>query len=113
MVVLLKEAYILWIDCYKKLPKPQRYTLGQHIDGLFIAGIEAAVQAGFLSGTDKQPYVRLAIRKVDTLKVLLMILWETKALETKGYANLSIILDEVGRMLGGWNGQLNKTTPRT
>ena len=113
VVIRIKEAYVLWLDCYRKIPKPERYTLGQHIDELFIASIEAAVQAGFLSGSEKQPYVKLAIRKVDTLKVLLMILWETKSMETKKYADLSIILDEVGRMLGGWSGQLNKTQPRT
>ena len=54
------------------------------------------------------PYVRLAIRKTDTLKILLMILWETKSLDNKKYVALSIKIDEIGRMLGGWNGQLSK-----
>lgn len=52
--------------------------------------------------------MRLAIRKLDTLKILLLILWETKSLDTKKYAALSIPLEEIGRMLGGWNGQLVK-----
>jgi hypothetical protein len=37
-----------------------------------------------------------------------MILWETKSLDDKKYITLSVILDEVGKMLGGWNGQLIK-----
>lgn len=37
-----------------------------------------------------------------------MILWETKSLDTKKYISLSEKIDEIGRMLGGWNGQLTK-----
>jgi len=48
------------------------------------------------------------LRKVDTLKIFLMILWETKSLDNKKYIALSQKVDEIGRMLGGWNGQLQK-----
>ena len=61
-----------------------------------------------MTKSSEQPWVRLAIRKLDTLKVLLLVLWETKSLDTKKYAALSIPLEEVGKMLGGWNGQLTK-----
>lgn len=37
-----------------------------------------------------------------------MILWETKSLDNKKYIALSLKIDEVGKMLGGWNGQLVK-----
>ena len=70
--------------------------------------MEAVAEASFLSRTEKQPYVRLAIRKTDTLKVLLMVLWETKSLDNKKYVAISVQLDEIGKMLGGWNGQLTK-----
>jgi len=78
------------------------------VDTLFVEVIEAIASATFLSRSEKQPWVRLAIRKLDTLKVLLLVLWETKSLETKKYAALSLPLEEVGKMLGGWNGQLTK-----
>lgn len=81
---------------------------------MFIEIIEAVSAAAFLSREEKLPYVRLATRKVDALKLLCMILWETKSLDTKKYIALSEILDEVGKMLGGWNGQLakNSTPPK-
>lgn len=104
----LKAAYILWTQYYQILPKIHRYSLGEHVDTLFVEIIEAIACASFLARNEKQPYVRLAIRKLDTLKVLLMVLWETKSLDTKKYAVLSAPLDEVGKMLGGWNGQLSK-----
>lgn len=104
----LKAAYILWSSYYQILPKTQRYSLGERLDTLFVEVIEAIACASFLARNEKQPYVRLAIRKLDTLKVLLMVLWETKSLDTKKYGALSLPLDEVGKMLGGWNGQLSK-----
>ena len=70
--------------------------------------MEAIAGATFLSKGEKQPWVRLAIRKLDILKVLLLVLWETKSFDTKKYAALSVPLEEVGKMLGGWNGQLTK-----
>ena len=51
----------------------------------------------FLHQKEKLPYVRLAIRKIDTLKIFLMILWETKSMDNKKYIALSLKLDEVGR----------------
>ncbi len=64
--------------------------------------------AAFLSKEEKTPYVRIAIRKLDTLKILLMVLLETKSLDEKKYIALSLPLNEIGKMLGGWNGQLLK-----
>lgn len=103
-----KVAYALWHQYHQALPKLHRYSLGQRIDLLFIEALEAIATALFLSREEKLPFVQRAIRKLDTLKVLLLIIWETKSLDTKKYTALSLSLDEVGRMLGGWSGQLQK-----
>ena len=108
MLQKLKTSYLLWHSYHQTLPKDQRYSLGQRIDSLFIEAIESVAIAAFLSQTEKPPYVRLAIRKVDTLKILLMILWETKSIDDKKYIVLSEHLNEIGKMLGGWIGQLQK-----
>lgn len=104
----LKGAYLLWYGFLPTLPKAHRYSLGARIDTLFIEAIEGVASAAFLQPKEKVAYVRYAIRKVDTLKVLLLILWETKSLDNKKYIALSLRIDEVGRMLGGWSGQLGK-----
>ncbi len=104
----VKGAYLLWYGFYQALPKIHRHSLGQRIDNVFVEIIEAIATASFLGRTEKLPYVRRAIQKTDTVKILLMILWETKSLDNKKYVALSIKLDEIGKMLGGWNGQLTK-----
>ena len=108
-----KNAYLLWYEYYQIIPKMHRHSLGRRIDTLFVEIIEALATASFLVREEKLPYVRLAIRKVDTLRVFLMILWETKSFDDKKYIALSLKIDEIGRMLGGWNGQLQKqNSPR-
>jgi hypothetical protein len=109
----VKSAYLSWYSHYQILPKLHRHSLGQRIDNLFVEVIEAISVASFLSRDEKQPYVRLAIRKTDTLKILLMVLWETKSLDNKKYIALSLKIEEFGRMLGGWNGQLTKQNSPT
>ncbi len=103
-----KSAYLLWFEYYQTIPKTHKHSLGQRIDTIFIEIIEALTTAAFLSRPDKLPYVRIAIRKVDTLKILLLILWETKSLDNKKYIAISSKVDEMGKMLGGWHGQLQK-----
>ncbi len=104
----LKEAYVLWFEYYKTLPKAHRYSLGKRVDDLFVASIEGVSQASFLPREKKLPYVQYAIQKLDTVKIFLMILWETKSLDNKKYIALSLKLEEIGRMLGGWSGQIAK-----
>jgi len=82
--------------------------LGQKIDTLLVETIEAITTACFLHKNEKLPYVRRAIQKMDTLKIFLLMLWETKSLDNKKYIVLAVKLDEIGKMLGGWNGQLTK-----
>ena len=64
--------------------------------------------ASFVKKTDKIIYLRTAIRKLDTLKILLNILWETRSIDSQKYELLSLPLDEIGKMLGGWLGQVEK-----
>ena len=59
------------------------------------------------------PFVRQAIRKMDTLKILLLILWEAKSLDNKKYIALAQKIEEIGKILGGWNGQLVKQNSPT
>ena len=109
-----KDAYLLWYQYYQIIPKNHRHSLGQRVDTLFVEITETLSVASFLLREEKLPYVKFAIRKVDTLKIFLMILWETKSLDNKKYIALSEKIDEIGKMLGGWNGQLTKqNSPNT
>jgi hypothetical protein len=109
----VKTVYISWYNYYQTLPKLHRHSLGQRIDSLFIETMEAISVASFLQKEEKLPWIKVAVRKIDTAKLLLMVLWETKSLDDKKYILLSTQLDEIGKMLGGWNGQVSKQNSPT
>ncbi|HEY4521312.1 MAG TPA: four helix bundle protein [Candidatus Paceibacterota bacterium] len=109
----IKSSYILWHEYHSKLPKVHQYTVGAKIDLLFVEVMEMVSAAAFLPKHEKLPYLRIAIRKFDTIKLLLLVLWESKSLDTKKYAALSLPCDEIGKMLGGWQGQLIKNSTPT
>lgn len=110
MLERLKLAYLLWHEYHSKLPKVHRYTVGAKIDTLFVEVMEMVSSAAFLPQQEKLPYLRIAMRKFDAMKLLLLILWESKSLDTKKYAALSVPIDEIGKQLGGWQGQLAKNS---
>ena len=105
----IKTVYILWYGYYQVLPQLHRHSLRNRIDTLFIETIEAISIASFLPKEEKRSYISIAIRKTDTAKILLMVLWETKSLDNKKYIALSDQINTIGKMLGGWNGQLAKS----
>ena len=106
MLEKIKHAYTLWHHFHELLPKTQKYSLGNRIDKLFIESIESTTTAAFLPPTEKLPWVRQALRKTDTIQVLLQVLWDTKSLEDKHYIALTTELASIGQNLGGWNGKL-------
>ncbi len=67
----------------------------------------------FTSGADKIPHVQCSIQKLDTAKILLLILWETKSLDNKKYITLSEKLETIGQNLGGWHGSILKKNSLT
>lgn len=90
------------------MPKEHRFSLGIKIDNIFTEIIEMISGALYVNKEEKVAYIKIAIRKTDTLKLFFLILWETKSFDNKKYLAISEKIDEIGRMLGGWIGQMIK-----
>lgn len=89
-----------------------RYTLGTQIDTLFLSQLELIFRGTFAHDKfEKLSIVSQAIAKTDLLKFFLQIGWEHKVLDHSIYGQLILLLDEVGRMLGGWKKNLQDKTP--
>ena len=108
VIVHVKDLYIEWSKLFLKFPKPLRYSIGIKIDTLFVETIESLSIAGFLQKSDKLPYIKKSITKIDVIKVFIHIAWEMNLLELNQYANTSEKLDTIGKMIGGWQGQIEK-----
>ena len=107
----LVKAYIFWGECLVHFTKLLRYTLGTKIDWAFLEATEMIFAAKSADKQTKLPYLERAAKKLDLLKFLLRIAWETKSLDNKKYITISEYLNEIGRQLGGWQRKLIKETP--
>jgi hypothetical protein len=108
VIVSLKDAYFLWISYFVHIPNIHKYSLGENISKLFVEAIEMTVYTSFLPKGEKLPYIKIAVRKVDTIKVFVQLTWEIKILDDKKYIALSEKLNGNGKMLGGWHNNLLK-----
>lgn len=93
------------------MPKLSRFTLGAKIDILFIETVEYILLAGYAPKHQKLAIIKRASTKLDALKFFLKLAWEMDALENKPYLATTAPLAEGGRMLGGWQKQLQQETP--
>lgn len=67
--------------------------------------IESISTASFLSKDKKSPWIRQAISKLETMKIIIQVAWEICSIDSKKYLAVSEPLNDIGKMLGGWYGQ--------
>ena len=101
VVIKLKNTYGLWQKYLIDFPKASRFTLGSKIDEIFLLSIEYCFLASYSSLGEKVVYIDKAISRCDLLKLLLLLAFETKCLDTKKYIHISEGLEEVRRRRGG------------
>lgn len=104
----LGDAYKTWHITLQNIPKLSRFTLGTKIDGLFLDTVEFVLLAGYAPKTQKLSIIKRASTKLDALKFFLQLAWETRGLDDKKYLAIAKPLEEAGKMLGGWQRQLEK-----
>lgn len=86
--------------------------MGRKIDATLIEVAGLLLTASRTAKERKLPYLHRAGIQLDTVKFLLRIAWEIKAIDNKKYIELSKELDEIGKMLGGWTKQNEGKIPR-
>ncbi|MBI2676868.1 MAG: four helix bundle protein [Candidatus Yanofskybacteria bacterium] len=105
-------VYKVWHEYFIRLEKINRYTIGLKIDNLFIETTEHLFIAAHKNREQKGFYLAKASDSFDMLKFILQIAWEIEILDVKKYVTLSNHLNEIGKMLGGWQKQ-TKTPQRS
>lgn len=105
------EAYKLWHAFHNSFPRLSKYSLGGRIDTLFADMMEQLFLARYATGARKLAHLNEAGARLDILKFFIQIAWEIKALEHKKFAALSPSLNEIGKMIGGWQKQLQIKQP--
>ena len=103
----IKEGYLIWMNFIPHIPKGARYTIGARIENKFLDLLELAYIAYFTAKENKMEKISECILTLDTLKFIISVAWEGKLISNKNYEEVSVKLDEIGKMLGGWKNSLN------
>jgi hypothetical protein len=104
-IPIFKKAY----DLYKTfhglrngIPKQDRHALWQRIENTSLSFIEHLFRAGQQSGHAKKTSLEEASVELNILRILLRLARDTKTIDLKKHVFIQQIIDEIGRMLGGW-----------
>ena len=84
----------------KQFPKREKYQMADRIMGLCYDLLELAVTAG--KKLHKKTTITQLNVKHEVLRQLVNMAFELEYIDTKKHQTISLIIDEVGRMLGGW-----------
>lgn len=94
-------------DFYKGLtqaattfPKTKRYTLGQRLDNITLDIFELLFSIP--QTQNKIATLQKMSIKLDILKILLRLAKDSQAISNKTYLEMQSVLQEIGKMLGGW-----------
>jgi len=104
-IPILRKAYDLYRTFHglrSIVPKADRYTLWQRSENLILDVLESILLASQLPKNEKLPHLEKVSVKLNVLRLFLRLTKDTKALELKKILQLQEIVDEIGRMLGGW-----------
>ena len=85
-----------------KLPKFERYTLGEKIENIILEIIEIIVIGNGVSKYEKEKYLLKANAKIEMLKILFRIALNCQIIDFRKYLEMEGYLQEIGKMTQGW-----------
>ncbi len=110
-IPIFKKSYDLYKVLHEyrnSIPKKDRFTIFERSEVILLEIIEKIFLASSQTPQDKLSTLNHINLKLNVLRVFIRLMKDVKAIDMKRYVNLEIITDEIGKMLGGWNGQLTK-----
>lgn len=99
--------FIKWMDFLKWLlvtidgfPKKARFNFSDRLTNLSLQIVEDLVEARY--SKNKGPVLRRANMNLEKIRILMRICFELRFFSRKAYEHSSLLINEVGKMLGGW-----------
>jgi hypothetical protein len=99
--------FIKWMDFVKWLlvtldafPKKARFNFSDRLTNLALQIIEDLVEARY--SKNKVFVLRRANMNLEKIRIIMRICFELRFLSKNSYEHSSFLINEVGKMLGGW-----------
>lgn len=104
-IPIIQKVYDFYRELYlavEKMPKKDKYTLGEKTQRSTLDLIELLIEAGYQEKFKKGTILDRAAVKLDLIKLIVRLGQDLKAIPINKYLSLEEKLQEIGRMLGGW-----------
>jgi hypothetical protein len=102
IVKRISELYKTFYGISSTFPKKDRYSLGVKCENCILDILEIVVTVSSISSVEKYTLLIKASVELDVLKILLRTLNELRVLDNKQYIILQSLIQEIGKMMGGW-----------
>jgi len=102
-ILVLPKIYdlIVWFaPKYALFPKKYKYSLGERINNSMLAVLERIIEARY--SKKKDHFLRQCNLEIEKLRFLMRLAKDLQCTDVKTFEYTAIRLDEIGRMVGGW-----------
>jgi len=94
---------LLWlIPQTQKFPRAYRFTVAEHIQRLALAFQDSLVAAGKTRGKTRRRWLQQADIQLEQLRLWVRFARDNRLWSVGQYEHVARMLQEVGRLLGGW-----------
>ncbi|HEY5221403.1 MAG TPA: diversity-generating retroelement protein Avd [Candidatus Paceibacterota bacterium] len=104
-IPIFKKAYDLYKAFYgyrESINKQDRHTIWLRSENIILDILEGILSASQAYGGEKLPTLEKVSVKLNLLRIFVRLMKETRTIDMKRYVTLETLIDEIGRMLGGW-----------
>ncbi len=84
-----------------RFPRVHRYTLGGRLDKSLTALLDRLILARY-EPRERAEHLRRANLRIERLRFQFRLARDLECLATKSFGHAARMLDEIGRMVGGW-----------
>lgn len=99
---LLYDLYKLLHSLHARIPKSERYTLWQKCENTTLALLETLIETSHKKGEERAESLYSISNKLDLLKVFIRLAKETHTIDNQQYLQIQTLIQEIGKMVGGW-----------
>lgn len=104
-IPIFQRIYTLYKELHLIRPsvvKQDRFTIWQKVESASLDMMEHTLLAIELRQEEKLTPLRTVSTKLNVTRFLIRLSYDVKAIDQKKYIRLQKLIDEIGRMLGGW-----------
>lgn len=102
---IVQKAYeaTLWlVPKAARFGRAHRFTVGDRLANQSLDLLETLAAAAYASAAHRATLLEQANQRINGLRYILRLAKDLQLLNTESYGHGAELLDELGRMLGGW-----------